>query len=209
MDELIHAAGGDPFEMRLDLLADDAKPLEFAWQEGWGKDVIDRKRLSRVLRELRAKCGWTRPKAAGEGRGLACSIYSDTYIAQVVELTVVDGQLRLHRVVCAVDCGLVLNPDNVLAQIEGGIIFGLSGALYGQISFANGRVEQSNFNDYRLLTLKQTPSIEVHLLDSDAGVSGVGEPGAHPIMAATCNAVFDACGQRIRDLPIASQLGVA
>lgn len=205
MDELIAAAQGDPFEMRLALLAEDDAPLKFAWQEGWGEDIVDRARLANVLRRLRRESGWSEPKSAGQGRGLACSIYRGTYVAQVVELSVAEGRLTLERVTCVVDCGFALNPDNVLAQIEGGIVFGLTAALYGEITFADGEVEQSNFGDYRLLSFADTPDIRVHIVNSDAEVSGVGEPGCHPTMAATCNAVFDATGMRVRSLPIKAE----
>ena len=202
LDELISAANGDPFAMRLEMLADDNTPLRFSWQEGWGEDIVDRARLSAVLRLLRKKCGWSTPKSCNTGRGLACSVYAGTYTAQVVELSVSGGKIRLHRVTCVVDCGFALNPDNVEAQMEGGIVFGLTAALHGEITFRSGQVEQSNFGDYRLLNFAESPDIAIHILESDAEVSGVGEPGCHPTMAATCNALFDATGIRFRSLPV-------
>ena len=205
MDELISAAGADPFDARLEMLA-GGETVGYEWLNGWGTDKVDRKRLVRVLENLRQHSGWDRPKPAGVGRGLALSVYSDTHLAQVVELRVERGTVVLHRVTCVVDCGFAINPDTVEAQIQSGVIYGLSAALYGAVTFQRGQVQQSNFSDYRILRLSETPAIDVIIADSDAEVSGVGEPGTHPVMAATCNAMFDAVGIRIRKLPIADQL---
>jgi isoquinoline 1-oxidoreductase beta subunit len=112
------------------------------------------------------------------------------------------GQVRIHKVVCAIDCGWVVNPDTIKAQMEGGIVFGLSAALHGAITFKNGRVEQGNFNDYRLLTMNEMPEVEVYLVPSKEAPGGVGEPGVPPIAPAVGNAVFAATGKRIRRLPI-------
>jgi isoquinoline 1-oxidoreductase subunit beta len=112
------------------------------------------------------------------------------------------GEVRVHRIVCAVDCGTVVNPDTVKAQMEGGIVFGVSGALWGEITLKNGRVEQSNFNNYRVLRINETPAIEVHLVKSNEKPGGIGEPGTAATTPALANAVFAATGTRIRQLPI-------
>ena len=205
-DELAIAAGRDPLELRLEMLR-DAKKLKFAWQEGWGEDVIDQKRLANVLEIVKKKSGWAKKKKKGRGRGVACSVYGgSTYVAEVVEVTVRDNSVRVERVVCAVDCGRVLNPDNVIAQMEGGIIFGLSAALYGEISFTDGKVDQNSYQDYRIMTMRDTPEVHVEIVESNEAVGGVGEPGTHPAMAALCNAIFDATRKRVRDLPVRKYL---
>ena len=116
------------------------------------------------------------------------------------------GEVRVHRVVCAVDCGTVVNPDTVKAQIEGGIIFGISGALWGEVTLKNGRVEQSNFHDVRVMRINETPKIEVHLVRNLEAPGGIGEPGTSVTGAALANAVFAATGKRIRKLPLENQL---
>ena len=124
-------------------------------------------------------------------------------MAQVIEASVgKDGAVRVHRVVCAVDCGLVINPDTVKAQMEGGIIFGLTAALKSEITLKDGRVEQSNFYDYPMLRIHESPEIEVHIVRSTANPTGVGEPGVPPVAPALANAIFAATGKRVRRLPI-------
>jgi isoquinoline 1-oxidoreductase beta subunit len=131
----------------------------------------------------------------------------DTYVAQVAEVSVSkSGEVRVHRVVCAVDCGTVVNPDTVKAQIEGGVIFGIGGALYGEVTLKNGRVEQSNFHDVRVLRINETPAIEVHLVRSDAAPGGIGEPGTAVTAPALANAIFAVTGKRIRKTPLENQL---
>jgi isoquinoline 1-oxidoreductase beta subunit len=130
-----------------------------------------------------------------------------TYLSQVVEVEVSkDGEVSVRRVVCALDCGAVVNPDTIAAQIEGGIIFGISAALWGEITLKNGRVEQNNFNDYRVLRINETPLIEVHLVKSIEAPGGIGEPGTIGIAPAMTNAIFAVTGKRIRKLPIKDQL---
>ena len=131
----------------------------------------------------------------------------DTYVAQIAEVEVSKaGEVRVHRIVCAVDCGTVVNPDTVKAQMEGGIVFGISGALWGEITLKNGRVEQSNFNDYRVLRMNEMPAIEVHLVKSNEKPGGIGEPGTAATAPALANAVFAATGKRIRQLPLQKAL---
>jgi isoquinoline 1-oxidoreductase beta subunit len=130
-----------------------------------------------------------------------------TYLSQIAEVEVSkDGEVSVRRVVCALDCGMVVNPDTIAAQIEGGIIFGISAALWGEITLKNGRVEQNNFNDYRVLRINETPLIEVHLVKSTEAPGGIGEPGTIGIAPAMTNAIFALTGKRIRKLPIKDQL---
>jgi len=126
-----------------------------------------------------------------------------TYIAQVADVEVTgEGDIRVKRVVCAVDCGTIVNPDTVKAQIEGGVVFGISGALWGEITLKNGRVEQSNFNNYRALRMNEAPPIEVHLVRNGEAPGGMGEPGTAVTAPALANAIFAATGKRIRRLPL-------
>ena len=145
---------------------------------------------------------------AGRGRGVAL-LYSwwGSYLAEVAEVEVSEaGEVRVHRVVCAVDCGTIVNPDTVKAQIESGINFGISAALWGEITLKNGRVEQSNFHNYRVLRMNEAPAIEVHLIRNGEAPGGIGEPGTAVTAPALANAIFAATGKRIRKLPLASAL---
>ncbi len=188
IDEAAHAAGKDPFEFRRVLLAD--KP-----------------RYRGVLELAARKAGWGKPLPQGQARGIAVHESFGSYIAQVAEVSVSrEGKVRVHRVVCAVDCGRFVNPMTVEAQMESGIVFGLSAALHGAITFKNGRVEQGNFNDYEVLRLEEMPRVEVHIMQSKAKSGGIGEPGVPPIAPAVANAIFAATGKRIRNLPIDAAL---
>jgi CO/xanthine dehydrogenase Mo-binding subunit len=183
IDELAAAAGRDPYEFRRALLRDAP-------------------RHRAVLEAAGERAGWGAPLPAGVGRGIAQHYSFETYVAQVAEVSVADDRIRVHRVVCAVDCGRVVNPDIVRAQMEGGIVFGLSAALKQRISYAGGAVDQSNFHDYPMLRMNEMPEIDVVILDSDAEPTGVGEPGVPPIAPAVANALAAATGRRIRTLPI-------
>jgi len=189
MDELALAAKADPVEYRRALLAKSPR--------------------GRAVLELAAKqAGWGEKLPPGRGRGIAL-MYSgwDTYVAQVAEVSVSEaGEVRVHRVVCAVDCGTVVNPDIVKAQIEGGVVFGIGGALWGEVTLKNGRVEQSNFHNVRVLRINETPAIEVHLVRNSEAPGGIGEPGTAVTAPALANAVFAATGKRIRTLPLERQL---
>lgn len=187
IDELAFAAGTDPLQYRLALLTNNP-------------------RAAHVLQLAARKADWQGPKHGATGRGLAVQFAFGTYLAMVVDVRIEDGEVRVTRVVCAVDCGVVVNPDTVRAQIEGGVIFGISGALYGDITFKNGRVEQSNFHDYRVLRMHETPVIETHIVASNEAPGGIGEPGTSGLMPALANAVHALSGQRIRKLPIATAL---
>ena len=131
--------------------------------------------------------------------------FGETYIAEVAEVSVSkEGDVRVQRVVCAVDCGTIVNPDTVKAQMESGIIFGITAALFGEITIKHGRVEQSNFDDYRMLRINEAPLIDVHLVKSSEVPGGVGEPGTSAVIPAVANAIFAATGKRVRKLPIDS-----
>jgi isoquinoline 1-oxidoreductase beta subunit len=183
LDEVAHAGGKDPYELRRVLLAKQPRMLA----------VLD-------LAAQKAKWGSKLP--AGVGRGIAGHFSFDSYVAQVVEASVEKGEVRVHRVVCAVDCGMTINPDTVKAQMEGGIIFGLTAALKTEITFKDGRVEQGNFHDYQMLRIFESPEIEVHIVPSSENPTGVGEPGVPPVASALANAIFAVTGKRIRRLPI-------
>ncbi|WP_457788499.1 molybdopterin cofactor-binding domain-containing protein [Pseudomonas sp. PL-6] len=193
IDEAAVAAGQDPYAFRHALL--DSQPRH------------------RGVLELAAKqAGWDQPLAAGaegekRGRGIAVHESFGSFVAQVVEVTVkADGSYKLDRVVCAVDCGIAINPDVIRAQMEGGIGFGLAAALHGAITLKEGRVEQSNFHDFQVLRMNEMPRVEVHILPSAENPTGVGEPGVPPLAPALANALFAATGVRLRQLPLPAQI---
>src|SRR6267378_594278 len=183
-DEVAHAGGKDPYELRRKLLANQPRMLA-------------------VLELAAQKANWGAKLPPGIGRGIAGHFSFDSYVAQVVEASVAkDGGVQVHRVVCAVDCGTVINPDTVKAQMEGGIVFGLTAALKTEITLKAGKVEQSNFHDYQMLRIFESPKIEVYIVPSTANPTGVGEPGVPPVAPALTNAIFAVTGKRIRRLPI-------
>lgn len=183
IDEMATAAGEDPFEFRRRLLSNHP-------------------RHRHVLEVAAEKAGWGARLPEGWGRGIAVAESFGSYVAEVAEVSIEGGRVRVHRVVCAVDCGQIINPDTVEAQMEGGIVFGLTAALYGEITLQGGRVVQSNFHDYRLMRMNEMPRVEVHLVPSGDAHGGVGEPGVPPAAPAICNALFTLTGRRIRRLPI-------
>jgi CO/xanthine dehydrogenase Mo-binding subunit len=187
IDELAAAAGMDPLAYRRGLVRDP--------------------RAKAVLELAADKAGWGAALAQGEGRGIALMHAFGSYIAQVAHVQVgKGGEVRVKRVVCAIDCGIDVNPDTVIAQMEGGIIFGLTAALWGEVTIAQGRVQQSNFHDYRIMRMGEAPRIEVHIVASGESPGGVGEPGTSVAIPAVVNAVYAATGKRIRKLPIGDQL---
>jgi len=184
VDELAHLAGKDPYEYRRALL---------------GKSP----RHKGVLELAATKANWGAPLAAGHGLGIAVASSYASYVAHVAEVSVApDGRLRVHRIVCAIDCGIAVNPDQVRAQMEGGAMYALTAALYGEITIDRGRVQQSNFHDYPMLRINEAPPVEVHILDSGEAPGGLGEPGVPSVAPAVTNAVFAVTGKRLRTLPI-------
>ena len=183
IDELAHAAGKDPYEYRRALL---------------GKA----KRHKTVLETAATKANWGAPLPAGRARGIAVAFSYGSYAAHVAEVSVTpDGQLRVHKLVCAIDCGIAVNPDQVRAQMEGGAVYAMTG-LFDQITLDKGRVQQSNFHDYPMLRIAEAPVVETHIVDSGEAPGGLGEPGVPPVAPSICNAVFALTGKRIRTLPI-------
>jgi isoquinoline 1-oxidoreductase beta subunit len=184
VDELAHRAGKDPVQFRLDQL--HGAP-----------------RLRACLELVAAKAGWGQPLPARVGRGVAVQSVFGSHLATIAEAEVDrNGEVKVRRVVCAVDCGIAINPNTIAAQIEGGLIFGLTAALHGQITIAKGRVQQSNFNDYRMMRINEAPSIEVHLMPSEEAPGGIGEPGTVAAAPSLANALYAATGIRLRQLPI-------
>jgi CO/xanthine dehydrogenase Mo-binding subunit len=185
IDELAHAGNRDPLEFRLDLLR-------------------NRPRSRRALEVAAEHAGWGTPLREGQARGIAQHFCFGSSVAQVAEVSVNDanGTIRVHRIVCAVDCGPVINPGIVSAQVEGGIVFGLSAALKEKVEFAGGGVTSENYADYEILRMSETPRIEVHIVKSEGKLGGVGEVGVPPVAPAVANAVFFATGARLRSLPM-------
>jgi len=185
VDELAHKAGKDPLEFRLALLKNHP-------------------RASRVLEIAAEKAGWGKPSEAGHARGIAYALSFGSYVAQIAEVSIDKqvGIIKVHKVTCAVDCGSVINPAIVQAQMTGGITMGLSAALKEKIEIAGGGIKSENFGDYELLRMSEAPDVDVHLVKSNATLGGIGEPGVPPIAPALANAVFAATGARIRQLPM-------
>lgn len=184
VDEMAILAGADPVQFRLAMM--DEHPRHRA-----------------VLQLVAEKSNWGQPLGKGRGRGVAVHESFKTFVAQVAEVTVAaDGSIKVDRIVCAVDCGLAVNPDVIRAQMEGGIGFALSAMLHGEITLKQGAVEQSNFHDYQVLRMNEMPKVEVHIISSAAAPSGVGEPGVPPLAPAVANAIAAATGKRVRKLPV-------
>ena len=195
-DELAHAAGRDPLEFRLDMIGSDRiYPSENAYK-------LDTAKLKNVLRKAAKNAGWGRELPEGHGLGLAVHYSFYSYVATVVEVSVIDGQLKVHEVFTVVDCGTVVNRDTVKAQLEGAAIFGMSLTYYGDITLEKGIVQQSNYHDYQMLRIHQTPMVNIEIIESSEIPTGIGEPGVPVIAPAIINAIFNATGKRYRSLPL-------
>lgn len=202
IDEVAAATKKDPLELRRQLIATKQAPAG----EGGDEKPVNLNRLRGVLNLAAEKSGWGRSLPAGRGRGMAALYSWGTYITQVAEVTVAkDGSVHVDRVVVAIDCGQVINPDMVAAQMEGGIVFGLTAALYGEITFEGGQTQQSNFNNYSMLRINEMPRVEVHIVPSHESPGGCGEPPVPSIAPAVANAIFAATGKRLRRLPFQTQ----
>lgn len=188
LDELAALGGRDPLDLRLELLDASSDP--------------NAPRVAAVLQDVAEISDWGATLPAGRGRGLAVHQTFGTIVAQVAEVSVEAGELRVHKVWASVDCGYAVNPRGIEAQVEGSIMFGLSAALYGEITVENGAAVQGNFDRYRLVRISEAPDVEVSIVNSGASITGMGEPAVPPVAPAVCNAIYAASGQRIRQLPI-------
>jgi isoquinoline 1-oxidoreductase beta subunit len=187
IDELAHAAAKDPLDYRRALLKDHPRHLA-------------------ALNLAAEKADWSKPLPKGTFRGIAVHESFGSFVAQVAEVSVDKGVVKVHRMVCAIDCGLSVNPDSLKAQMESAISFGLGAAMHSEITFKDGMVQQSNFHDYKVMRINEMPKVEVHIVQSTEKMGGVGEPGLPPAAPAVTNAIFAATGKRIRSLPIGDQL---
>ena len=183
VDELAAAAKKDPYQFRMEML--DKSP-----------------RMKKVVETAAAKAGWGKSLPKGHSHGIACSLSFGSYVAEVAEVSVNEGEVRVHKVHAAVDCGRAVSPNTMTYNVEGAIVYGLTAALKGKITIDAGRVQQGSFDDYPLLAIDEMPEVEVHIVESDGALGGIGEPGLPPIAPAACNAIFAATGKRVRELPI-------
>jgi isoquinoline 1-oxidoreductase beta subunit len=202
IDEIAAATGKDPLALRRELIATKAKP-----EAGGGDQApVDVVRLRRVLDLAAEKAGWGTPLPKGRGRGIAGLSGWGSYVTYVAEVTVAnDGSIKVDRVVCAIDCGQIINPDMVKAQVEGGLVFGLTAALFDEITIAGGQTQQSNFNNYPMMRINDMPRVEVHIVPNEESPGGCGEPPVPSIAPAVANAIFAATGKRLRRLPFQTQ----
>jgi isoquinoline 1-oxidoreductase beta subunit len=183
-DEVARAGKQDPLELRRKLLAKAPRHL-------------------RVLDKAAGAAGWGKPLPEGRARGVAVHECFGSFVAQVAEISIDDDRVRVHKVTCAVDCGAVINPDTIRAQMDSGVAWGLTAALYGRVEIEGGRARQSNFHDYKLLRLREMPEVETHIVTRGDPLGGIGEVAVPPIAPAVCNAVLALTGKPVRSLPIA------
>jgi isoquinoline 1-oxidoreductase beta subunit len=183
MDELAHNAESDPVEYRRGFFKDHPRHLA-------------------ALNLVAEKGNWEKALPAGRFKGVAVAESFGSYVASIAEVSILNGQVRVHKIDCAIDCGLAVNPEGVKAQVESGIIFGLTMALYGEISLKDGKVQQNNFYDYKIGRIHESPEINVYIVDSDDKMGGVGECSVPPTAPAIANAIFAATGKRIYNLPL-------
>jgi isoquinoline 1-oxidoreductase beta subunit len=197
VDELAVAAKKDPLQFRLDLIGSDRiYPSDNEYK-------LDTSKLKNVLIRAAKNAGWGKDLPKGHGMGLAIHYSFYTYVATVVEVSVINNKLRVHNIHTAVDCGTVVNTNTVKAQLEGAAIFGMSLAYYGKITAKDGAVEQSNYHDYKILTIDKAPIINIEIVKSDTIPTGIGEPGVPVIAPAIINAIFNTTGKRYKTLPLA------
>jgi isoquinoline 1-oxidoreductase beta subunit len=196
MDELAIAGGTDQIEFMLDLIEKDRVPIAES------PHPFNSARLKNVLEKVRGLSNWRRPLPEGHGMGVAIHYSFYSYVATVAEVSVKNGKVKVIDIYSVLDCGMYVNRDAVMNQMEGAAIFGTSLTLFGKISAKNGAVEQSNFHDYQMTRMKDAPNVYVELIDNNEDPTGVGEPGVPPISAAICNAIFNASGKRVRSLPL-------
>ncbi len=204
VDEIAASTGTDPLDLRMRLLTGDSvKKISLPLPVRRGRPVWDRSRLRRVLVTAAEHAGWGTSLPAGRGRGIACGRFKRTYTAHVVEVSVhKQGAVRVERVVSAIDCGRVVNPDGVAAQIEGSVMDGVATVLHWGITLEEGRVREGNFDDYPLLRIDEAPHVEIHIVPSEEDPSGTGEPPYPGVPPAITNALFAATGRRVRKLPL-------
>lgn len=197
IDELAHEANQDPLEFRLNLIGDEDRT-----EGGEGEYKWTTKRFRNVLKTVAKNADWGKDLPEGHAQGIAIQYSFLSYVASVVEVSVIDGKLKVHKIHSVIDCGVAINKDTVKSQMEGAAVFGMSLAYYGKITAKDGGIEQSNFHDYRMLRMPDAPEIHVEIIDSDEKPTGVGEPGVPVIAPAIVNAIFKATGKRYRNLPL-------